>query len=181
MDQMEMMMEYWGDPDVLIVPAGETDQIIEWLKGQTPDTWHQVVMRWNYDYGDKVLAWILDQDACDRGTAARVFLVEGCGHWLWEALSEEGAKPDPSHVCRIVLRNWHSYKTGEFNGHYDDGVPEALLDLAAKNGESSECAGTPYKEILAYEGRRAPNSKYESEDGKIVIAMDYWMKEKGYA
>ena len=101
MDVITALNQWWADPDVLIVPAGEPEKTIEWLKDQTPETWHQVVMTWNYDYGDNVLTWILNQENCDRGTAARIFRVEGFGHWLHDiALAD-----DKNHVCNVALAN----------------------------------------------------------------------------
>lgn len=179
MDRMEVLSKWWSDPDVVICPAGETERIIEWLGQQTPETWHQVVMTWNYDYGVEVLLWIVSQDQCDRGTAARIFLVEGVGHWLWDALGDAGKASDEPHVCRAVLENWKRYSTAEFIHKFD--VPDRILELIEEKGSESRFANSPLKEIIDYRGTRDAVSKYESEDGKIVVSLDHWMKSNGIA
>ncbi|KZK80272.1 hypothetical protein PsW64_02836 [Pseudovibrio sp. W64] len=178
MDHYDVLCKWWADPEVLIIPADETDQIIEWLGHQTPDTWHQVVMNWNWDAGNEVLSWILAQDNCDKGTAAYIFLVEGVGHWLWGALADADKAHDTKHICRIVLDNWHRYITGELKHEYDDDIPDQLIEMLREKGDEHQLADTPLKEIMHYEGTRGAVSKYASEDGKIVIALDYWMKTK---
>ncbi|SFU13938.1 protein of unknown function [Pseudovibrio denitrificans] len=178
MDQMDVLYKWWADPEALIVPAGETDQIIEWLAQQTPDTWHQVVMSWNYDYGDRVLSWILAQENCDQGTAARIFLVEGVGYWLWDVLADVNVANDKTNVCRLVLDNWHRYTSAELKPEYKD-IPDQLIESLKKIDDDHYLSSTPFKEIMAYEGTREPSSKYASDDGKIVIALDHWMEAKG--
>lgn len=164
---------------MLIVPAGEPDAIIEWLKGQPPQTWHCVVSNWNYDYGDKVLTWILNQTACDRGTAAHIFFVEGLGHWIGDALLDEAKFHDPKHVCRIILDNWHSYATGDLRHGYRDPIPADLLSTVQDRDPNGLFKGTALAEIIAYVGQRDAHSMYGSEDGAIKIDFNYWAKEKG--
>lgn len=177
MNKMDALQKWWADPEVVVVPARQTEQIIEWLGQQSPDTWHQVVMTWNYDYGDKVLSWILAQENCDRGTAARIFLVEGVGHWLWDAFGDKNNANDETHVCNIVLRNWSRYKSGELKHGYD--IPDQMLELVQKKGGMGFLKNYPLQEIMGYEGSREAVSQYGSEDGKIVVALDFWMKAKG--
>ncbi len=173
MTEFDALMQYWTDPEVLVIPAGETDRIIEWLGQQTPNTWHKAVMTWNYDYGDKVLSWILQQDSCDRGTAARIFLDEGFGHWL----GDKDLANDENHVCLIALDNWHRYTAGALK--HGMTVSEADHSKVQDVADWPEYANLPLAEIIGYEGTRDARSKYGSEDGKIVIAFDYWLKEKG--
>lgn len=109
MKEMGAYFKYWADPNDVIVKEGQPDAIIDWLSKQTPGTWHRVVMTWSDDHGDKVLSWILSQNRCDRGTAARVGDVEGLGHWL----GEKKLAQDPDHLCSIGLKNWAGYGTGE--------------------------------------------------------------------
>ena len=177
MNKMDALGLWWVDPAVVIIPAGETTRIIDWLAQQTPDTWHQIVMNWNYDYGYEVLAWILEQDNCDKGTAARIFLVEGVGHWLWDALGDTGSIGDEHHLCRVVLRNWHRYRAGELRPKYM--VPDAALELLRKSESHPLLTNTPILEIMNFEGVRDAFSKYDSEDGKVVVSLDHWAKENG--
>lgn len=178
MVHMDALFQYWADPDHCIIPAGQTDRIIAWLEQQTPDTWHKVVMNWNYDHGDAVLSWILTQPACDKGTAARVFRIEGLGHWLAEVLADPAKADDTTHVCRIVLDNWHRYSAGELSPGAEE-VPDWLQKRLAENAGADIVANTPLHAVLAYKGTRDAVSEFASEDGKIVVDFDHWAKANG--
>ena len=178
MKQFDALMQYWNDEMATIIPAGQSDEIIEWLKQQDADTWHQVVMSWNYDHGDKVLSWILKQDKCDRGTAAQVFMVEGIGHWLGEALQDPNKAQDPAHVCSLVLQNWSRYRTGELKPGYGK-IPDWAQKAIRENGNLGLYANSPLQEITQFSGQRDAVSRYGSEDGKIVVDFEWWLQSKG--
>ncbi|QUS55467.1 DUF4274 domain-containing protein [Pseudovibrio brasiliensis] len=178
MDKMDVLSKWWADPEVTIIPAGQTNQTIEWLEQQTPDTWHQIVTTWNWDAGYEVLTWILAQKSCDKGTAAHIFLVEGICQWLWNVVENTSDFDDSSNVCRIVLNNWHRYHSAELKPEFND-RPSQLIEALDEISNVHPLSGTPFKEIMAYEGTREPSSKYASDDGKIVIALDHWMEAKG--
>lgn len=173
MKKMDALFEYWKDPDYIVVPAGQSDAIVEWLSQQTRETWHRVIMTWNYDYGCEVLSWVLDQQDCDKGTAARIFDVEGLGHWIWD----EGLATDRDHVCSIVLKNWERYRTGEFCHHPHD--RERLLEQVRIQMGRGLFTNTPILDVAQYSGSREAVSEFESEDGNIVVAFDHWVRTNG--
>ena len=173
MKKMDALFKYWGDPNYVIVNAGQPDAVIDWLSKQTPETWHRVVMTWNYDHEDKVLSWILNQEKCDKGTAARVFDVEGLGHWL----GDRQLASNPNHLCSIVLKNWQRYRSGEFNHRPQD--KKGILEQVRKHMADGLYVGTPILEVVQYEGSRDAVSEFEAEDGKIVVAFDHWAKTNG--
>lgn len=173
MEKMDALFKYWEDPSYIIINARENDKIIEWLSKQSPETWHCVVMTWNYDYEDKVLSWILKQERCDKGTAARVFDIEGCGHWL----GNKSLSQDPNHLCSIVLDNWTRYQSGEFR--HDPQDEKAILERVKKHMADGLYLGTPILEVATYVGSRDAVSEFEAQDGKIVVAFDHWIKSNG--
>lgn len=173
MKKMEALFKYWEDPNYVIVEAGHPDAVIDWLSKQTPETWHRVVMTWNYDYEDKVLSWILNQNRCDKGTAARVFDVEGLGHWL----GDETLAKDPNHLCSIILKNWTRYVSNEFRHNPQD--EKAILERVQKSMANGLYVGTPILEVAQYVGSRDAVSEFEAEDGKIVVAFEHWTKSNG--
>ena len=173
MEEMDALFQYWADPEHIIIQAGQPEAIIDWLSQQTPDTWHRVAMTWNYDYEDKVLSWILRQENCDKGTAARVFDVEGGGHWLGDKKLEK----NPDHLCSIVLNNWARYRTGAF--HHNPQYGEEIREQVKKYLDEGMYVGTPILEVVQYLGSRDADSEFESEDGKIVVAFDHWTRVKG--
>jgi hypothetical protein len=173
MKEMGAYFKYWADPNDVIVKEGQPDAIIDWLSMQTPETWHRVVMTWNDDQGDKVLSWILSQNRCDRGTAARVVDVEGLGHWL----GDKELAQDPDHLCSIGLKNWAGYGTGELRHNPQNklGILERVRECMA----IGMYAGTPIPDVVQYAGSRDALSEFEAEDGKIVVAFEHWTKTNG--
>jgi len=116
-------------------------------------------MTWNYDHEDKVLSWILSQEKCDKGTAARVFDVEGLGHWLGDDTLAE----NPNHLCSIILNNWTRYRSGEFFHSPQD--KEFILHQVQKHMANGLYAGTPILDVVQYVGSRDASSEFEAEDG----------------
>lgn len=173
MKKMDALFKYWEDPSCVIVPVGQTEKIIRWLSQQTPETWHCVAMTWNYDYNDKVLSWILQQDRCDKGTAARIFDVEGVGHWI----GDKSLADSQNHLCSIVLRNWNRYQTGKF--HHEPQDRALIQERVRKSMADGLYAGTPILDVAQYSGTRKAVSEFESEDGKIVVAFDHWVQTNG--
>lgn len=173
MEKMDALYKYWENPNYVIVKAGQPDAIINWLSDQTPETWHRVVMTWNYDHEDQVLSWILNQDKCDKGTAARVFDVEGLGHWL----GDETLANQPNHLCSIILSNWTRYRSDEFR--HDPQDENMILERVQKSMANGLYAGTPILEVVQYVGSRDAVSEFEAEDGKIVVAFEHWAKSNG--
>lgn len=173
MKKMDALFKYWEDPNYIIIEAGQPEKIIDWLSQQTPDTWHRVVMTWNYDYEDRVLSWILQQENCDKGTAARVFDIESLGHWLGNAKLAE----NENHLCSIILKNWERYSTGEFRHNPQN--EKMLLEKVRKHVENGLYANTPILGVAQYSGSRDAQSEFESQDGRIVVAFDHWVRTNG--
>lgn len=164
---------YWHDPSHLVLPAGDATRTIAWLQDQTPETWHKIACSWNYDADDAPLTWILTQPDCDRGTAAQVFLVEGLGHWLSDAITDPACLDDVDHVCNIVLRTWPQYRTGTF--HPTRRIAPDEADYLARIGLPPHLATTPVADILSFTGLRAAVSPFACQDGKIVRDFDLWL------
>lgn len=173
MEMMDALYKYWQDPSYIVLEAGQPELTIDWLAKQTPETWHSVVMTWNYDYHDKVLSWVLEQEDCDKGTAARVFAIEGRGHWL----GDENLATDENHLCSIILRNWGRYRTAELDHNPKD--RKALVESVKAHIGNGLYVDTPILEVAQHSGTRAANSKFESQDGKIVVAFDHWLEANG--
>ncbi|MGZ3679993.1 MAG: DUF4274 domain-containing protein [Ktedonobacterales bacterium] len=52
-------------------------ELLAYLTQATPDAWHQVAWKWNWDSGIKPLQWIIRQPRCDRGTALLIYWYSG--------------------------------------------------------------------------------------------------------
>ncbi len=177
MKHMDALFQYWAEPDYIIIDANKTDEIIAWLEQQTPETWHNVALTWNYDAGDRVMRWMLDQDTCDKGTAAQIFCVEGVGTWLGEAVAATDLAKDKEHLCQVALSRWDSYETGDFKPNYS--VPEHVFSMIEEQADNPLFSGRPIKEILSFQGQRKAVSEFGSQDGMIVVDFDHWLGLKG--
>ncbi|SLN22070.1 DUF4274 domain-containing protein [Pseudooctadecabacter jejudonensis] len=174
MPRWEAEMMYSGDPDIVVAQGSD---VIPWLSQQGPETWHVVATGWNYGYGVDPLRWILTQQACDRGTAAQVFLVEGMGHWLWDVRANARVFDDDTHLCRLILDRWDSYGGSAFRPTVP--VHENQYRDAKAMQDAPPLADTPLAQILDYQGEGQAVSKYEAMDGKIVQSFDRWLDGKG--
>jgi Domain of unknown function (DUF4274) len=47
--------------------------LLAWLAEHGPEEWHAVADGWNWDAGEKILGWILEQERCDLATARLIF------------------------------------------------------------------------------------------------------------
>ncbi|WP_375280465.1 DUF4274 domain-containing protein [Pseudooctadecabacter sp.] len=169
----EAQMLYSGDPDIVVAAGAD---VVPWLAQQGPDVWHAVATTWNYGYGVEGLRWILSQDQCDKGTSTHVFLVEGMGHWLWDVRQKQETFENKSHLCRIVLDNWSTYRSGDLRPTITAHANQ--LDTARKLADAPPFDTTPLAEILRYEGSRDAVSAYDSMDGQIVQSFDGWLAHK---
>jgi len=176
MTEFDAMMRWWAEREV-IVPSGDADTTIAWLSTQTPDVWHCVAATWNYDSGDRVIAWILAQPECDQGTAARIFYALGDSNWLWEVVAQSELAQDESHLCHVILQNWDGYaKTGLKR---DWTFSESLMDKMNAAGKAGVLGHPALWAILNYEGHGEPESIYQSDDGKVVHSLAYWAAQNG--
>ena len=172
MKKMDALYKYWEDPRYIVVEAGQPELIIKWLSKQTPDTWHRVVTTWNYDHENKILSWVLQQENCDKGTAANVFCIEG--------LADDYLARNDSHLCSTILDNWERYSSGElYHQPKNSEDQKMLIERVQKYVASGLYPEKPILDVARYSGSRAATSKFESEDGKIVVAFDHWIKING--
>ena len=172
MNKMDALYKYWEDPSYIVVESGQPDLTINWLSQQTPDTWHRVVTTWNYDHENKVLSWVLKQNNCDKGTAANVFCIEG--------LADDYLARKDSRLCSTILERWGRYSSGElYHEPKNSGDQKVLIERVQNYVASGLYEEKPILDVAKYSGSRAAVSKFESQDGKIVVAFDHWLKTNG--
>jgi len=97
------------------------DYLLEWLAARGPDEWHRVACSWNWDAGYRVLNWIVDQSACDKGTAVQLFWLGSPDYFLQfrnraEVQAKAGWSLDNWDFLVKVLTHWNAgrYKTALF-------------------------------------------------------------------
>ena len=76
----------------------QTPDVLEWLKGQTPEEWHLATCFTSLDGDQRVLAWVIDQPECELGTALNIF-------WKGAPVCPEQAeKPFPAIATAFVFQ-----------------------------------------------------------------------------
>lgn len=86
LEVMDLLKLKWLHDDMadLLRKESETaltfiDHFKVFLETATPDEWHQVAWNWNWDSGIDELNWIIQQKACDKGTALLIYWYAGPG------------------------------------------------------------------------------------------------------
>jgi hypothetical protein len=151
---------------------GET--LLDLIAQMTPDDWHEIVQRWDWDAGVSELNWITSQRACDRATAVfalcagRPGLVATAPHnagahgGFIRALAgrlEGGFYPKAELGLGLSLRTRRRF--------------EQEIETARATGES------PWQlpdDLLTRPGVRAAEPKYTLRDGAVRYHYEYWLR-----
>jgi len=147
---MEQLVLLEKDP----MDPAEAGRLAAWLDANGPDQWHELVRRWNFDFGIHPLAWIVQQPDCDRATAQEIFF-HLCG-WLslWDSARKAGrhfTTNDEVRLLDYVIARWQAegFQRSELASTHQThewgltnlraipyGYPDSLLDRIA--GRSAE-------------------------------------------
>ncbi len=97
-------------------------RLFAWLAASSPDDWHYLVGRWNYDFGIHPLVWIIQRPDCDKATAQQMFFQVADWLLLWDSARKEG-KPLPQNdemrLLDYIIARWEA-----------DGFPRSELASA---------------------------------------------------
>lgn len=160
---------------------------IPWLKTQTYETWHEVVLGWNWDNGPKELLWISSQPECDMGTACHLFFSGAAGFLKYETQKKAPSDWDKQYwqMFKTIAQRWtektfknselfpfksgagfdleyvkdRSYYIGYTNGYTDKEYERRRY----KNIEKVLPWNVHYK-VYQYWGTRHSDSEYEFEN-----------------
>lgn len=144
---------------------------LELIQQMSPDDWHEIVLRWDWDAGVEEIKWITAQQRCDRATA------------LYALCSLR-----PGIVANTVDRGRYRSFVRALAARLEGGLyPTADLSLAlptrtridfAQELESARSTGEPpwrlEPEHLTHPGR-AHAPKYTLADGQVRFHYDHWL------
>lgn len=162
----------WKECEATPVDIGG-DTWLDLVQQMSPDDWHEIVQRWDWDWGVSVLNWITSQRLCDRATAVYVLGKGKPG----EVSANEHA-PHAGFVRALAAR-------------LEDGFyPVAELGLGelplrtrlAFERELADARATlqsPWQlpiELVGFEGRRKAEPKYTISAGAVRYHYEYWLK-----
>ena len=146
--------------------------LLDLIKQMSPDDWHEIVLRWDWDLGVDELNWIASQRTCDRATAVYALCVgrpglvattldQGRHRQFVRALAarlENGFYPNVDLGLDLSMRTRREF--------------EQEIETARATGES------PWRltsDLVAHRGR-AHAPRYTFADGQVRYHYDYWLK-----
>jgi len=145
--------------------------LLDLVKQMSPDDWHELALRWDWDAGVEEMSWITAQRTCDRATALYVLcslrpglvattLDQGRDRPFVRALAarlEGGFYPNADLALGVSMRVRRDF--------------EREIESARATGES------PWQltnDLINHRGRpHAP--KYTFADGQVRYHYDYWL------
>lgn len=160
-----------------------SDQLQDWMAKQSPDTWHKIAMSWQYDCEATPLLWMVNQPACDFGTACQIFGTEG-HNWMtnptWQELDHDSYRTSWK-MCDKIIERWHanSFPTSELKPATGVMKTHKLMESRHKDAGRSLTWVVP-EHVYQYEGSREAQSQYASHDGQIYWDFDFWRKLAGF-
>lgn len=144
------------------------------IQKMSPDDWHEIVLRWDWNLGVAELDWITAQRDCDRATA----LYALCA----------GAPGDVA-TRRERRDDHHGGFVRELAARIEGGfypIADLRLGLSMRQRETFDhqlaaarsTGASPWRipgDLLRYEGKRTPAPKYSISDGVAHYQYDYWL------
>lgn len=147
------------------------DTLLSLIQQMSPDDWHEIVLRWDWDAGVEEIKWITAQQTCDRATALFVLCTLR-----------------PGLIANTVDRGRYRPFVRALAARLEGGLyPIADLSLSLPTRtridftHELECARAtgepPWRlepEHLSHRGR-AHSPKYTLSDGAVRYHYDHWL------
>lgn len=174
--QRARLSRYWECMQAPIDIAGET--LLDLVQQMSPDDWHEMVLRWDWDDGVAELDWITSQPDCDRATALLALCRGNPGY-----VATHSRPPEPEgrwDVNGFVLAVASRLENG-FYMKAELGL-ELKLRMRAAFARELELARdtgvSPWQipgELLDHEGVRGHQPKYTLSGGAVHYHYDHWL------
>jgi hypothetical protein len=89
----EAILDFWAAHPVDPSEAGAYRRYAAWLRGGSPDSWHEAATSWMWSRGVAPVVWVIRQPDCDLATPIELFL-NNCGYAPRLAGSDRSAIPE---------------------------------------------------------------------------------------
>lgn len=146
--------------------------LLDLIKQMSPDDWHELVLRWDWDVGVDELNWITSQRTCDRATA--LYALCSARPSLIATTLDRGRH-------RLFVRTLAARLEGGFYPNAELGLQlsmrqrmefEREIAAARATGESPWQLTT---DLVTHRGRtHAP--RYTLADGQVRYHYEYWLE-----
>lgn len=153
----------------------EAPDLVGQIKQMGPDDWHEIVLRWNWDWGVAELNWITSQRACDRATAVFALCAGAPGD---VATRHERREDDYGWFVRDVAARLES----GFYLHAELGLDLPMRQRLAFESELAAARLTgvsPWQlpnDLVTHAGARAHQPKYTVSERRAHYAYEYWLQ-----
>lgn len=154
----------------------EAPDLLGQIKQMGPDDWHEIVLRWNWDWGVAELNWITSQRACDRATAVFALCAGAPGD---VATRHERREDDYGWFVRDVAARLES----GFYLHAELGLDLPMRQRLAFESELAAARLTgvsPWQlpnDLVTHAGARAHQPKYSVSERRAHYAYEYWLQQ----
>ncbi|WP_341368311.1 DUF4274 domain-containing protein [Yoonia sp. BS5-3] len=158
------------------------NDFLGWLSKQAPDTWHAIVINWNWDYGSAPLLWIVSQPECDLGTAFHIFFIEA-SNWMTNLTWEELDYPSYQEswkTCKTIVDRWEQNDFGSaelmLRGYEQAQSYRKMEQNALEAGKQLAWVVPEY--VYEYQGVRQHRSDFTWADGTLMHSFEYWKQQQ---
>jgi hypothetical protein len=113
--------------------GGCEDETIDWLSKRDPEYWHRSAQGMNWDWGWRILGWIVSQPNCSKSTAALIFWNSQPQELVDPSMNEEELK-DPSsayYLIKLIADNLMNgyYTSDRFPVCWNDDYAQRVVDF----------------------------------------------------
>jgi len=154
----------------------EGDTRLALIQQMTPDDWHEIVRRWNWDHGFAEIDWITAQRFCDRATALYALCSLKPARFLSTPPSAREQKLE-GFICALASR----LENG-FYANADFALDLPMRQHAVFTADLDTLRATkrsPWllpEGLLDHAGVRLAAPRYTIDDGRVQYHYEYWLK-----
>lgn len=142
--------------------------MIDWLRGQSPDVWHDAASNLNWDNAERVLDWVVSQPNCDKATAARIFWAANPLYYMRALATAEWRSEQHLRLVTKIIRNWKSgfYKRADLVWREDHRVD---YRLTRENLGGSDPLAIPPELLAPWKGRNPFVPEAAKPENNLVL------------
>ncbi|MEZ5972525.1 MAG: hypothetical protein R3C31_12005 [Hyphomonadaceae bacterium] len=154
----------------------EAATLLGLIEQMTPDDWHEIALRWDWNWGAAELEWITAQRSCDRATALFVLCSGGPGDVARQRCRQGDDERGP------FIRGLAARIEGGFYPNAEFGLALPMRQRLAFEAELATARATgvsPWQipdELLSHQGGRPHEPRYSVSDRRAHFEYEYWLR-----
>ena len=155
----------------------EPGTLLAQIQQMTPDDWHEIALRWDWNWGVADLEWITRQRACDRATAVFALCSGGPAD-----VARLHMRRDDDDLRSPFIRELAARIEGGFYANAEFGLALPMRQRLAFEAELATARATgvsPWQipdELISFEGQRAHEPRYSVNDARVCFEYGFWLR-----